>query len=210
MPVSPDSTLLAALLVTQMKSTELLNLPVDAQSTVTGDDYVGGIAGEARNATLTGCISAATVSGTSAVGGVAGECWNDSNPKIISGCSSSGAISATCCDVGGLLGINAGQTVTNCWSSSTVNCTGTTSNVGGLVGYTNGPVSLCYTTGTVTSTTTDVGGLIGRIDVNGSVEKCYTRATVEGAQDNVGGLVGLAFGNITNCFALANVKAEQY
>jgi hypothetical protein len=26
-------------------------------------------------------------------------------------------------------------------------------------------------------------------------------------RDNVGGLVGLAFGNITNCFALANVKA---
>ncbi|MFM7401566.1 MAG: GLUG motif-containing protein, partial [Bacteroidota bacterium] len=190
------------------ENTELLNLTVDAQSTVTGDDYVGGIAGEARNATLTSCISAATVSGTSAVGGVAGECWNDSNPKIISGCSSSGTVSATCCNLGGLVGINAGQTITNCYSSATVNCTGTTStNVGGLIGVTNGSVSLCYTTGSVTSTTKDVGGLIGEIGVNGSAEKCYTRATVESTQDNVGGLVGLANGNVTNCFALANVKA---
>ncbi|MFM7155672.1 MAG: beta strand repeat-containing protein, partial [Bacteroidota bacterium] len=190
------------------QNTTLLNLTVDAQSTVTGDDYVGGIAGEARNATLTGCISAATVSGTSAVGGVAGECWNDSNPKIISGCSSSGTVSATCCDLGGLVGINSGQTITNCYSSATVNCTGTTStNVGGLIGVTYGPVSLCYSTGSVTSTTKDVGGLIGEIGVNGSAEKCYTRATVESTQDNVGGLVGQANGNVTNCFAVANVKA---
>ncbi len=191
-------------------NTVLQNLTIDTQSSVTGDDYVGGITGEAQNATITDCSSAAAVSGSSAIGGIAGECWNNGVAITISGCSSSGTISATCCDAGGLLGINAGQTVTNCWSSSTVNCTGTTSsNVGGLIGYNNGLASLCYTTGTVTSTTADVGGLVGEIGTNGSVERCYSRATVESTMDNVGGLVGIAYGNITNCFAMATVAGSD-
>jgi len=79
-------------------NTVLQNLTIDTQSSVTGDDYVGGITGEAQNATITDCSSAAAVSGSSAIGGIAGECWNNGVAITISGCSSSGTISATCCD----------------------------------------------------------------------------------------------------------------
>ena len=62
--------------------------------------------------------------------------------------------------------------------------------VGGVVGYTSGPVrvSNSYVTGTVTGSTNDVGGLIGNFQ-DGVVNNSYADCTVTGL-DKVGGLIG--------------------
>jgi len=87
--------------------------------------------------------------------------------------------------VGGLLGFNEGN-VTNCYSTGTVTGGG---SVGGLVGWDNyGNIALSYSTGTVTATGNDVGGLVG-YNIGGTVTHCYSTSAVSG-NGTVGGLIG--------------------
>ena len=77
--------------------------------------------------------------------------------------------------------------------------------VGGLVGYNEGTVSACYTTGNA-SGTNRVGGLAWDV-VCGTISACYATGTATGTGDNVGvgGLVGFnASGTISACYATGN------
>ena len=97
--------------------------------------------------------------------------------------------------VGGLVGGNFGGTVTQCYSTGSVNGQ---SCVGGIVGYNWGTVTLCYSTCTV-SGTSYVGGLVG-LNHGLTVSKCYSTGAVSGTL-SVGGLVGENDnGTVTQCF----------
>ncbi|MFH1717241.1 MAG: rhodanese-like domain-containing protein [Planctomycetota bacterium] len=88
-----------------------------------------------------------------------------------------------------------------------VNITGSGSDIGALVGSTNGvltgvtiwgsSVSNSYSTGTV-SGTYGVGGLVGNND--GNVTGCYSTCAVSGTS-LVGGLVGFSAGDVTQCYS---------
>ena len=56
--------------------------------------------------------------------------------------------------------INAG-TVTDCYSTGAVTAGPRQCRTGGLVGSNSGAVTQCHSTGTVSGTSSDVGGLVG-------------------------------------------------
>ena len=86
-------------------------------------------------------------------------------------------------NVGGLLSVNLGGTVSSCYTTGAV--TGVYI-VGGLVGLNASVISSSYATGTVTGAY--VGGLLGT-NLGGTVTSCYATGAVVGKQV-VGGLVG--------------------
>ncbi|MGD0572346.1 MAG: GLUG motif-containing protein [Sedimentisphaerales bacterium] len=82
--------------------------------------------------------------------------------------------------------------------------------VGGLVGYNDGSISNCHSTGSV-SGTSYVGGLVG-FSVYGSISNCYSTGAVSGSFGSyyVGGLVGYnTLGNISNCYSTGLVSGSS-
>lgn len=82
------------------------------------------------------------------------------------------------------------------------------SNLGGLVGYSMGTITSCYTTGPVTGSevgASSVGGLVG-INTMGIIQSCYATGPVTGS-DYVGGLVGnVTMGMVSSCSASGAVS----
>ena len=107
-------------------------------------------------------------------------------------------------ECGGLIGgLGPGGEVRNVGITD-VNITGSGYDVGGLVGWNEGAVTGCYSTGTVGGSS-DIGGLAG-INYRGSMTQCHSAATVSGT-DSVGGLVGCNLGDTVNqCFATGAVS----
>ncbi len=77
-------------------------------------------------------------------------------------------------------------------------------DVGCLVGYNEGAITSCYTTGVVVGADTVVGGLVGYNWV-GTITSCYTTCSVSGGVF-VGGLAGINYGEITSCYATGAVS----
>jgi filamentous hemagglutinin family protein len=101
--------------------------------------------------------------------------------------------------VGALLGWNVNAAVSNSYSTGAVNGS---ANVGGLIGYNDGPVSRSYATGTV-SGSNEVGGLIGtNYD---SVTNSYAAGAVSGV-NMVGGLVGTNINVVSRSYATGAVN----
>lgn len=162
---------------------------------VTGQGYVGGLAGDNANGSIiinsynTGSVTGANLY----TGGLAG-----ANSGGITNSYSTGSVSGTG-DVGGLVGYSAGLgTITNSYSTGSVNSSG--SNVGGLAGELSGTITNSYSTGAVTAGVGDsVGGLVG-YSFGGLITNSYSAGAVSGAT-NVGGLVGRnVFGVINTSF----------
>jgi hypothetical protein len=108
--------------------------------------------------------------------------WYTQGGTVVN-CYSSGTVSATACDVGGLVGYNNGSIAT---SYSTCLVSETAWHVGGLVGSNMGEIANCYSTASV-SGSGSVGGLVGTNE--GSILSSYSSASVSGTE-RVGGLVG--------------------
>jgi len=103
--------------------------------------------------------------------------------------------------VGGLVGWNDGS-VTSCYSTGAVSGF---VGVGGLVGQNDGVVTQCYSTGTVSGPfkSEGVGGLVGQND--GVVTQCYSTGAVSGTW-GVGGLVAINSGQVTQCYSTGAVS----
>jgi hypothetical protein len=91
-----------------------------------------------------------------------------------------------------------------------VNIVGSSNNfVGGLVGYNEGTVTNCYSTGSISGgsgewiVTAGTGGLMGTND--GRVSHCYSTAMVSGVL-KIGGLVGLNGGTLVHCYSTGRVR----
>ena len=107
--------------------------------------------------------------------------------------------------VGGVVGVNFGGTVSNCYSTAVVRGT---VGLGGLVGFNMGTLSNCYATGEVFGGRT-VGGLVGCNP--GTIINCYSANIVYGSED-VGGFVGSNLwegtsGTYVGCFWDSTVNA---
>lgn len=118
-------------------------------------------------------------------------------PSVSGFITDTGVVNATVTgyrNVGSLVGLHDGITVSN--SNSTGNVTGNYT-VGGLVGLNYGTVSNSYSTGSVTGNYT-IGGLVGLND-GGTVSDSYATGSVTGNYE-VGGLVGDNYGIVSGSF----------
>ena len=82
---------------------------------------------------------------------------------------------------------------------------GSANDVGGVVGYSDGIVSNCYSNGNV-SGLYYVGGVVGDNDI-GIITNCYATGNIIGSFNDVGGVAGLNgnSGMVTNCYAIGTV-----
>lgn len=162
------------------QAAEVKNLTL-ASIAVSGNRYIGGLAGMTKTSTLTDC----TISGdiNYHVGGLAG------------------------LYVGGLVGYMNGGSVTSSHVSGTV--TGR-EEVGGLIGRTDdATIESSHSTSAVSLSEDCGGGLIGRIyiDSAATLSKCFATGNVAGDDsDYLGGLVGRYDGAISSdCYAMGDV-----
>jgi len=114
--------------------------------------------------------------------------------------------------VGGLVGYNYYGTITNCYSTGSINEEGIyyggyTNFVGGLVGYNHGAsMSDCYSTCSANGIYC-IGGLVGWNNY-GTITNCYSTGSVWGGMW-VGGLVGVDdYGIITSCYSAGDVSGS--
>ena len=148
-----------------------LNLEI---TSVSGNDFVGGVVGYNYNGIIQGCMVSGRVSGSRYVGGVVGY-----NNETVEGCCFAGSGSsvtgsASSAWVGGVVGANNGTVEGCCFAGGSVSDTGDGAYVGGVVGRNWGTVKGCCF----------AGG-----SVNGSGTYAY-----------VGGVVGYNPGTITGCY----------
>lgn len=104
---------------------------------VTGNNYVGGIAGVCEG-TIRNCGNTAAVTGSKCVGGIAGQTTNGTTGRWIENCCNSGAVTATNkkpIGVGGLVGSSNALTLSNSCNSGTVTAGKADNKAGGLIGF---------------------------------------------------------------------------
>ncbi|OQB37942.1 MAG: hypothetical protein BWY09_01478 [Candidatus Hydrogenedentes bacterium ADurb.Bin179] len=115
---------------------EIRGLGVEAVS-VTGNGFVGGLAGSVDGGTVTLCYATGAIVGDWFAGGLVGENKSGTVASCYAACAVSGDG-----DIGGLVGRIDNGTCTFCYAAGTV--TGNV-DVGGFAGYNyNGTVSSCY------------------------------------------------------------------
>ena len=106
--------------------------------------------------------------------------------------------------VGGVVGYSQGS-VSNCYSSGNVEGYGTT---GGLVGLLKGYISNSYSIGNVNGDSS-VGGLVGHLNSSSNVSRSYSKANVTGRW-GVGGFAGGANGTTINfCYSVGKVVGTK-
>jgi len=111
-------------------------------------------------------------------------------------------------NVGSLAGNLGKGTITGCYARG-VTVWGS-SNVGGLVGSTDGRIENCYSSGMIWGDTY-AAGFVGQVG-DGTVLNCYSTATVSGSV-NVGGFVGKTAKEksvVRNCYATGSVTGDSY
>jgi hypothetical protein len=131
---------------------KISNLGLEMVDVNGADDYVGSLVGWNYHGSIISCYSVGTVKGDGSVGGLVG--WNYHGSIISS--YSTGTVDGNG-SVGGLVGSNSGS-ITAGYSTCVVLGV---SDVGGLVGSNSGNIAMSYSTGMITGTTWDIGGLVG-------------------------------------------------
>ncbi len=167
----------------------------------TSYEPIGGLIGSNSNSTVTNCYTTGSISAYRNGGGLIG---SNSALSVVgnsySSCSVNGGLSGTeGYQFGGLIGVNEGATVNNCYSTGDV-LNGNNTN-GGLVGrsYNNSYIHNCYSVGNVTGNE-NKGGLVGHCEYT-VITNSYSTGSVS-ATNIFGGLVGhLGDGcTVTNSF----------
>jgi len=170
---------------------------------IKGYHNVGGLVGTNDTGTITNCYSRCSILGTGwNVGGLVGA--NDTG--TITDCFYTGAISGNS-NVGGLVGDNDTGTIIDCHSTGSISGGRTGYTIGGLVGYNDGEIMGCYSTGNVDGNI-PVGGLVGHSD--GTIMNCYSTCSVSGGYI-IGGLVGLNDeGYTARCYSTGSVSGTGW
>ncbi|MGU3493618.1 beta strand repeat-containing protein [Xanthobacteraceae bacterium A53D] len=161
---------------------------VSTSATVTGNEYVGGLAGSGYQTTITEGTSSGSVTATGDyAGGLVGFADNGSGIALS---SASGSVSGTGGSYGGLVGRNGGA-ITQSWASGTVIST-VGSNLGGLVGenHAGSVINQSYATGAVSGSSARIGGFVGLN--SGEINDSYAMGAVTGGSvaSAIGGFVG--------------------
>jgi hypothetical protein len=170
---------------------EISNLGLEGV-TITGKNYVGGIAGRVDSGSISGSYSTGAVNGSWEVGGIAGSVYDGS----ISGSYSTGAVSGTgSAAVGGIAGSVGDSSIANSYSTGTVRGPGY--YTGGIAGFvSDGSISGSYSTGTV-SGANRVGGIAGRVN-SGSIKNCAALNPSVTATSDAGRVAASIYGTFTN------------
>lgn len=147
------------------------------------------------------CSATGNVTGVSYVGGLIGY----QNSNTVSNCSATGTVTAAD-DVGGLIGFSSG-TVSNCYATGNVIST-SSYRVGGLLGFNSGTATNCYATGDATGSgsSDDVGGLVGLNNL-GNINNGFATGAATG-RSNIGGLVGRNNGGTVNSYCYYSSEGE--
>ena len=156
--------------------------------------YAGGVVG-CSYGTIENCSVSGNVIGrgsNSCAGGVVGSIVGGS----ITGCSSSATVNSKNYAGGVSGGVSSGVTMTGCYATGSVTCSGDSYiRAGGITGNNGSFCTLiaCYATGSVTgsgSGTIYVGGVTGE-NYSGIVTACYhAQGTVSGSEGTTGGVTG--------------------
>jgi filamentous hemagglutinin family protein len=174
-----------------------------SQNTVSGSANVGGVVGTSSTSSSISTVhSTGNISGTGSVGGIVGYSTGSSS---ISGVYSTGNITGYANYTGGLVGQFSGGTLSNGYSQGTISGVG---SVGGVVGWGNNYANIftVYSSGDVTGTTTNIGGLVGYLTANSALTDGHSQGTISGA-GSVGGVVGWGTGtsSISTVYSTGNV-----
>jgi len=171
-----------------VSSAQIYDLGVEVQR-ITGDQYVGGLIGKADNSFISNCYVIGTanaiITGNAVVGGLVGATYNSAIRDCYALCDVKGSV------VGGLVGINDGQSIASSTQTSYAggNVTATGNQAGGFVGANNHIIMDCYAIGNVTGAASSVGGFVG-YNRGGSITYCYAAGDVAATGNFIGGLVG--------------------
>jgi hypothetical protein len=159
-----------------------------ADTTITGDEYVGELAGEVGdNSTITGVTVDGTVDGNENVGGLIGASGLAGDDSTITDVTASGTVNGST-TVGGLVGYHSVHGSVQNAAATDITVTGETT-VGGLIGYNSGLVEGVTASGTVDGAD-ETGGLVGSNEaLNGEIIDATATTSVTG-RNHVGGLVG--------------------
>ena len=172
---------------------------------VAGDSAVGGLVGWQEGGAINSSNATGDVAGNSGLGGLVGT----QNSGTISTSYATGVVTGGG-NVGGLVGNqNSGGTIDNSDAAGAV--TGSSYNVGGLVGTSSGMINVAHATGTVTGSDANVGGLVGK-QGGGTINTAYATGAVTGTGSNsfnVGGLAGSSYGSISQTHATGKVTSSS-
>ena len=169
---------------------------------VTGRQYVGGIAAYNQGQILQCSVTGVVAGNYFYVGGLAG--WQE---NLVHQCFANVEVSTS--DgyyTGGLVGGNSNGTITQ--SCAIGNVTSDSQYAGGLVGYNGGVTSSienCYATGDVSSSHIS-GGLVGSNVC--SISRCYSTGFVSGTARYDGGLVGMENSPGTTVFSYWDTRTS--
>ena len=163
---------------------------------ITGQSYVGSIAGYVSSITLTNCYSTGNVvSSAGLAGGLCGEIDGGTTVNCYSTCAVSGVN-----QIGGFAGACSSPYISRCYCTGNVTCTGSFAVAGGFVGAT-GSIDNCYATGSVTATGSSgkAASFAGWIS-EGTISNCYGKGAVSAPSGTAKGFVTINDGTTTNCF----------
>ena len=196
---------------------------VEASGTITCNgkgQSVGGLGGNAREATIENCTVNVTVSNPmgdgvyrTATGGVVGKTMGSA--VKIKNCVVRGIVEITKgvnnTYTGGIVGwqVDAGAEITGCEVYATVKSAG--ERVGGIVGhYQGGTLSGCKFYGEVNAATQFAGGIAGISGGVASIKSCMVSGEIEGVE-NCGGIIGKNENKLTveDCIFSGKLKGFQ-
>ncbi len=182
-----------------------------ATGDVLGNYAVGGFLGQGE-INLEECYATGSVEGSDQnVGGFAGYLFSPSSSTVtITNCYATGAVSGAR-NVGGFAGYTYPDgVVENCYALG--NAEGSSSYVGGFIGYLGGGECLyrkCYATGSA-SGTEYVGGFCGWVGSENNIENCYAIGNVTATTQGSGGFCGIRVsGNFSYCYSIGEVSAPS-
>ena len=174
----------------------------EVKGTITGHNYVGGIAAENYEGIITGITVNGTVRGSgNYVGGVAGHHAYSANSQI-SNVMLNGTVTGSGTNVGGIIGWNEGRISDLRMNDKNVTVMGN-GNVGGFIGLmSSGSLENLINTASVTAQVGNAGGIAGSMEKNtkGSITLCENRGRVTADKSgNAGGIIAVNNATISQC-----------
>ncbi len=168
--------------------------------TVKASDYVGGISGYVGYTTIKNCKNQGNISGEYYIGGIVG--YAEEN-TVIQLCASSGTISASDEDAGGIAGYAYKSDLSLSYNTGLVTSPNYT---GGIVGYAEDCIiDQCFNTANV-SANNSAGGISGYIYDNSEIKNCYSVGEIMVSDSYVGGICGETNNiNVLNTYATGKV-----
>ncbi|MBR2966789.1 MAG: InlB B-repeat-containing protein [Clostridia bacterium] len=180
--------------------------------------YVGGLVGvNDGNSTIEQCHTTTSItasanhSGQNSMGDIYVGGFVGTTSGIIKECYGVGDVSAYAgrtAHVGGFAGtVGANSSITNCYTTTAVNCSSAT-YVGGFVGVLSGTIQNSYSTGNVSvNAGSHAAGFVGVINAGGTANKSFTTSNVTASTSSAGyfrSSTSSGTGIIVNCYYSAS------